>query len=303
MNLEQLKIFISVVENGSFTKAAETMYISHSTTSRNVAALEADMEVQLLVRDSRRVRTTAAGEILFNEGQLLLQKTQELESAVKNAGKGYEGRLSIASVNLYSYELFNGYKEFCRRYPEIVLAMYHREMSEIFSQVRGEEADLGVTFSYALPEDMASFEQRHIAQEKFCVVAPTGHPLAHGKTVKAQELRSASYISVGEQRSGFTKKLEEAILQGRPKGDILSVPTLESLFLQVRSGNGISLVPYPMAREYGANCAVLELEDLDTSFNVVLFWRKDNENPFLPLLLELMGGADVQKENPAQVNA
>jgi len=292
VNLEQLKIFISVVEHGSFTKAAEAMYISHSTTSRNVAALEEDMEVQLLVRDSRRVHTTPAGDILFKEGQQLLQSAQELEDAVKNAGKGYAGRLSIVSVNLYSHELQGGYKEFCSRYPDIVLAMYHREMSEIYAQVWSEEADLGVTFSYALPEDMEGFEHRSIAAEKFCAVVPLEHPLSQKKSVCLSELRSTAYVSVGEQRSGFTRKLEEAVLQGRAKGEILSVPTLESLFLQVRSGNGISLVPYPIAREYGTNCAILEVEDLDSSFDVVLFWRKENENPSLPRLLELICSVD-----------
>lgn len=290
MNLEQLKIFISVVEHGSFTKAAEAMYISHSTTSRNVAALEESLEVQLLVRDSRRVKTTPAGEILYKEGQLLLQAAAELEDSVKSAGRGFSGKLSIVSVNIFSPELQMGYKEFCSRCPDIVLAMYHREMSEIAAQVLSEEADLGVSFSYALPEFMEDFHCRSIAAEKFCIVAPLEHPLAQKSSVSLSELRGCAYVSVGEQRSGFTKKLEEAILQGRTKSEILSVPTLESLFLQVRSGNGISLVPHPMAREYGASCAILELEDLNSSFDIVMFWRKDNENPALPRLLELIPG-------------
>lgn len=78
------------------------------------------------------------------------------------------------------------------------------------------------------------------------------------------------------------------MLQGKPAIEIQSVPTLESLFLQVRSGNGVSMVPYPMAYEYGANCSILDIEGLESDFEVVLFWRENNENPSLPLFIELM---------------
>jgi len=288
VNFDQLKIFISVVEYCSFTKAAESMYISHSTTSRSVAALEETLGVKLLERDSRSVKTTAAGDLLYREGQLLLKKSEELEEALKNAGNGLSGRLTVASPSLYCEALASCYKAFCSRYPEAILGMYHRELSEIFGQVSGGEADFGVTFSYIIPDDFENFEMRTVAHEKFCVITSADHPLAGRTHVKASDLISENYVSVGEQRSGFMRKIEEAFLKDRPKYEMLSVPTLESLFLQVRSGNGISLVPYPMAREYGANCAILDVQDVDSGFDIVVFWRKNNENPALKLFCALI---------------
>ena len=147
---------------------------------------------------------------------------------------------------------------------------------------------MGVTFSYALPKDTESFEFYEVAEERFCAVCADTHPLAAKKSVKAAELRGENYVSVGNQRSGFAKKLEEEVLGDRPGSGVLSVPSLESLFLQVQSGHGVSLVPYPMAREFGKNCAALDIEDVDTRFDVVVFWRKDNQNPSLPLFTRLL---------------
>ena len=288
MDFEQLRIFISVVEHGSFTKAAETMYISHSTTSRNVSALEESLGTDLLIRDSRGLKLTEAGGLLFREGKLLLEKTQQLENKVRNVESGETGKLSAASIFLYSSELNELFESFCSKYPDVVLGIYHHELSEVFSLVGKGGADLGVTFSYALPKDTESLEFREVAEEKFCVICSEAHPLAARKSVKAAELRSESYVSVGEQRSGFAKRLEEEVLGNSPENGVLSVPSLESLFLQVRSGNGVSLVPYPMAREFGKNCAVLDIEDVDTLFNVVVFWRKDNRNPSLLLFTKLL---------------
>ena len=288
MNLEQLKIFICVVEHGSFTKAAEQLYISHSTTSRNVAALEEDLGVQLLQRNSRKVALTPAGQLLFNDGKRFLQSAELLENAVKNAGKGMAGELTVACVNMYSYELSTGCKEFCSRYSDVVLGVYHKGMGEIVSQVRSGEADFGVSFSYAMPEELEGLKTMPLAQSRFCVVAPIGHPLARKKAVGVEDLRSTAYISVGEQRSGFAKMLEDAVFADARNAEMLSVPTLESLFLQVRRGNGVSMVPYPMAYEFGANCSILDIDGLESAFDVLLFWREDNDNPSLSLFIELM---------------
>lgn len=281
MDFEQLKIFISVVENGSFTKAAETMYISHSTTSRNVSALEESLNVKLLIRDSRSIRLTEAGGMLFREGKALLEKVEQLENDVKSAGSGEAGKLSIASVSLFSAELNKVFNNFCAQYPAVVMGIFHRELSEVFSLVGNGDADLGVTFSYALPKDTEAYELAAVAEERFCVVCSKEHSLAGKKSVCAEDLRAVSYVGVGLQRSEFTKSLEEKILKDRPRSETVSVPSLESLFLQVRNGNGVSLVPYPMAREYGNDCVALDIEDVDTRFDIVVLWRKDNINPAL----------------------
>jgi len=288
MDFEQLKIFIAVAEHCSFTKAAEELYISHSTTSRNVAGLEESLNVKLFSREGRSVRLTDAGQLLYREGQSLLQKAKELENEVRHVDRGFSGKLKVASVNLDSDELSDVYKEFCLQFPDVVLGIYKSGLSEVLGQVNLGGADLGVTFSYVLPKDTENLEIRKVATEKFCAIVSLGHPLAKRGSVKAEELRGLNYVSVGEQRSEFSRKIEESLLRGRAKNGILSVPTLESLFLQVRNGNGISLVPYPIAREYGSGCDILEVEDFNSCFDVVVFWRKDNPNPSLSLFTELM---------------
>ncbi len=273
------------------------MYISHSTTSRNVAALEESLNVRLFSREGRSVRLTDAGQLLYREGQSLLQKAEELEDTVRNVSKGFLGKLKVASVNLDSSELSAIYKEFCFNFPNVVLGIYKSGLSDIYGLVNTGGADLGVSFSYVLPKNIEYFEIKKVATEKFCAVLPAGHPLAGRGSVMASELRDLSYVSVGEQRSEFTKTIEDTLLRGRAKSGILSVPTLESLFLQVRNGNGISLVPYPIAREYGAGCDILEVADLNSCFDVVVFWRKDNSNPSLPLFTALMANnPDLNRE-------
>ncbi len=80
MELEQLRIFAAVAGCGSFSRAARQLYISHSTTSRAVAALEEELGVRLLERGNRVLGLTKAGEVL-------LEEARRLESAFQAAGE------------------------------------------------------------------------------------------------------------------------------------------------------------------------------------------------------------------------
>lgn len=86
MELEQLRIFLAVAESSSFTGAAKRLFVSHSTTSRAVAALEAELGVRLFTRDRRTVELTEAGRVLCAESAKLLQAAEAATAAVRAAG-------------------------------------------------------------------------------------------------------------------------------------------------------------------------------------------------------------------------
>ena len=79
MELEQLRNFVAVARCGSFTKAAKQLYISHSTTSRSVSALEAELGLRLLERENRVLGLTPAGERLLREAEEILKAVDSLK--------------------------------------------------------------------------------------------------------------------------------------------------------------------------------------------------------------------------------
>ena len=90
MELEQLRIFATVVKYRSFSEAARRLYISHSTTSRAVSALEKELDVKLVERDNRVIDLTTAGKVLAEEAARLLELEQEIAERVKSAAKAEE---------------------------------------------------------------------------------------------------------------------------------------------------------------------------------------------------------------------
>lgn len=90
MDLEQLRLFIAVAESGSFSRGAQKLYFSHSTASRTVSALEAELGVRLLDRDNRVLGLTKAGEVLLKEARELLRAADEAALRVRQAGQAEE---------------------------------------------------------------------------------------------------------------------------------------------------------------------------------------------------------------------
>ena len=91
MELEKLRIFLAVAECRSFSLGAKTLYISHSTTSRAIAALEEELGVELLRRDNRVLGLTPAGELLREEAARLLRQADQAAERVREAGKKTDG--------------------------------------------------------------------------------------------------------------------------------------------------------------------------------------------------------------------
>ena len=90
MDLEQLDMFIAVAEKKSFTAAARSLYISHSTVSRAVTALEQELGVKLIERDNHVAGLTAAGEIMLEEARSIIERLNIAAERVRAAAEEKE---------------------------------------------------------------------------------------------------------------------------------------------------------------------------------------------------------------------
>lgn len=109
MELEQLRIFCTVAACRSFTRAAGQLFVSHSTTSRAVSALERELGVPLLVRDRHTVALTPAGQTLLTGAEDLLRQADALAAAVHTAAEAAPGTRTAGGAN------FGGlHKLFCK---------------------------------------------------------------------------------------------------------------------------------------------------------------------------------------------
>lgn len=102
MLLRQIKYFVTVVDTGSFTEAAEECFISQSAISQQILSLEKELGVQLLVRSTRRFTLTEPGKYLYSHGKKLLGETEKLKNGTIAAAAGQEGSLKVCYLNSFA---------------------------------------------------------------------------------------------------------------------------------------------------------------------------------------------------------
>ncbi|MEO8671436.1 MAG: LysR family transcriptional regulator [Tahibacter sp.] len=117
-----MRVFVRVIESGSFTRAAETLDLPKASVSQYVARLEAHLGVRLLQRTTRRLSATVDGSAYYERARDLLADLAELESGVSNAGLSPRGRLRVDVPAAYGrHVLVPALPDFFARYPDIVL--------------------------------------------------------------------------------------------------------------------------------------------------------------------------------------
>ena len=120
MLLRQMQFFVSIVEENSFTEAAEKNYVSQSAISQAMNALEADLGVKLLERKNRSFHVTPAGEYFYRKCKSLLDEMDSIRTETMRIGNNQESELHIGYINLYAGpELSEAIAEFSVLYPDI----------------------------------------------------------------------------------------------------------------------------------------------------------------------------------------
>lgn len=293
---ELIRSFLAVARFGSFSKAAESLYVSHSTISRAVTCLEDQLQTKLLNRSSRSVSPTAAGKLLLERGGEVLNMLEQLENEVRAAGKETQARLNISSIAMYSSPLFDVYRALREQCPDITLSVEQMSLEEVNASVISGEADAGITLSFALPSE-SGYVVKTISSGNFCAVVPSGHPLNSRQAVHVSELQDIPQLALEPNAASGSFELIRRITTATGGQSRTRAKSLESLAMQVKAGIGIVTLPEHVARQFGEGCNILELQGVDTNYSLVLFYRRDCENPALNEFVRIFGSVFPKSVN------
>jgi LysR family nitrogen assimilation transcriptional regulator len=164
MQYRHLHYFVSVVEAGSFSRAASTIHIAQPALSQQIAQLEEQLGVSLLLRSARGVRPTAAGEVLYREASSILKRLQQLPGILRSSTEAAEGivRLGMSSTVMTTAPI--AFVEQCKTsLPNVVVRMAVSDSPTIKRRVIAHELDLGLVLEDDLTPNVARiplFKQR-----------------------------------------------------------------------------------------------------------------------------------------------
>lgn len=200
MNIEQLRAFVSVVEQGSFRAAANHLYKTQPTISSSVKALEDNFGIALLNRDTYRPTLTTEGKGFYKQAKLLLKQATELEALGHELAMGAAPTLSISLSAMCALPPgLNTIKQFCRQHPDLQLNMSTEHLSGVLEQLQDEKADVAIGPHIGLDDRYEIVDVGKITM--ITVAAPECINVDNEQLIPQKTLRTIPHILVADTGS------------------------------------------------------------------------------------------------------
>ena len=291
MDFRQLRYFVAVAEELSFSGAARRLHVSQPPLSLQVKALEEELGSTLLNRSNRKVELTEAGSLFLEQARHALSYLERAGDVVRQAARGEAGELRISfTASVPMFEAFpHIVQTFRGRHPGARADLSHMSTGQQLRALADKTVDIGFLRPSPLFEPPANIVVSELWKDRLVAVLPRHHPLALSPQPLAMSaLANESFIlfprglgcglfehvTVLASRAGFAPHVRQEAREGA---------TIVGL---VAAGMGISILPETYMKTGIPGVAYCELSTPDAASRVLMAYRADDDAPLLRRFLD-----------------
>lgn len=288
MTLQQLKYFITVAEIGNITYAAQRLYTSQPTISRQIQMLEAELGYRLFNRRSKPLKLTESGKILYDGMKEALSQIDHTLQTAQVASEGKSGTLSIAFQTGYyaEYMFFKIIDALRESWP--ALKLNYNKMTTTEQHTGLENGSIDIAIGLELPHwEEAGFTVRKLKKEETLIVVSNEHRLAGKDHLEYNDLCGETFYLTSPNGYQVDKIFKDIFCLD----DVhqVEVKSSEIAYFKVMSENGITISnphdPYLLNNPYYHSIPF----ESEYSDSYVCVTSPDNTNPVINLFMDLIG--------------
>ncbi len=282
MDLGDLEIFRSVVQAGGVTRAAEKLNRVQSNVTTRVRQLEADLGVQLFIRERKRLHLTSEGKLLLDYAERLLDLAREAREGVRDAKP--RGLLRLGAMeSTASVRLPVPMNEYMSRYPEVTLELRTDSPRILATAVREGELDAALV---AEPIADAPFEKIPMYDEELVIIAGASHP-----PIKSPRDLKGRNVLAFEVGCPYRQFMDDWFASSGEMSDrIIEMSSYHAMLGCAVAGMGISMVPRIVLKTF-PDVKLLSVHAMPPEFNLsptVFIRRKGAVSPKVSALIEIL---------------
>ncbi len=271
----KVKYFLTVIEEGSFSAAARKLYLSQPALSKQISALENELNIELLDRTGYRPVLTKAGKIYYEKVKVLQEQYEELlhsiheqfQQNIKIAFTGsFENRGVLQAIHSIEKEFLNANLSFFKcGFDDSLKRLLDKEVDVSFGIESTFKNNPAVNYHILYHYDM-------------CVICSFDHPLAKESNIDIGKIKKEKMILLSKKfgKSFYKDFMEACRLDGFKPCTIKEVDTIDELTFEVSIGNGIAIVSKDVVRY--TEVKAIELVNSHHANNYVIAYLKNNEN-------------------------
>ncbi|MCU0546799.1 MAG: LysR family transcriptional regulator [Oscillatoriaceae cyanobacterium Prado104] len=244
--LDQLRILKAIASEGSFKRAADSLYVSQPAVSLQVQNLERQLDVPLFDRGGRRAQLTEAGHLLLSYGEKILSLCQETCRALEDLQNLQGGTLIVgASQTTGTYLLPRMIGMFRQKYPDVAVQLHVHSTRRTAWSVANGQIDLAIVGGEIPTELVEALEITPYAEDELALILPPNHPMVEQETIEKEDLYQLQFISLDSQ-STIRKVIDQVLsrngIDTRRLKIEMELNSIEAIKNAVQSGLGAAFV-------------------------------------------------------------
>jgi DNA-binding transcriptional LysR family regulator len=274
MELRQIRQFVAVAEEASFTRAAGRCHIVQSALSKSIRLLEEELGAKLFIRTTRRVSLTAAGSVFLESARRALKIIDVASVDVADVMSLHRGRLSIGTVQSLPpfMELPALLSRFNQAHPGVEVRLIQGRAVELNEKVNERELDLAILPSEESDRKLVSHV---IACDEMVLVCNRGHVLASKKTVSLERLAREGFVDF-ERGQGTRRLVDSGFAEmGLQRRVAFEISDLDTLLGLVDQGLGVALLPRDIVVRRQDSLVTVSLRGIELCWELVVVHAAD----------------------------
>ena len=278
MEFHQLTYFLAAAQTQNFRKAAELSIVAQSALSRQIAALEKELEVELFTRQKKRVILTPEGQEFALYVRNAMEQLQEGKQFIAELGTGQRGTIRIGCIESLATAFLPAlFAEFHQRYPNIQLKVRVNHTDELVTWVEQGEVDFGLILDPRLQSELLIIKE--LFRQPLHLLVSAHHTLAqrqHEEGITLEEIATEPLLLLDESsRMGqITRRIFTQ--RGLPLRPLVEIESVEGMKEMVRQGIGVTLTLPALIRpsQIGNDLILIPITDLEEEFIFALVYRR-----------------------------
>jgi DNA-binding transcriptional LysR family regulator len=293
IDLKQLKYFLAVAEEKSFSRAAERLHISQPPLSQQIMKLESELGVRLFARTTRSFELTVAGKALMVEAADLLARMRMTIDTIRQIDRGEVGRLRVGIVGSAMWGPIPSLLErFQSEFPRVTWTLHEMGPDQQFEALRSKQIDVGFWREPRLEEEelkAAHLHQELCFREDVCVAVHKGHALAGREAIDLVDIANEPMLTLHLSQSAEPRYLIQCCINAGFQPTIFQeAAEPQTLLAMVGAGLGVALMPETTSRIGWPGVVFMPIRTNTPSANLYITYTSQDDAPVVRAFLKIL---------------
>ncbi|OON64230.1 LysR family transcriptional regulator [Massilia sp. KIM] len=293
IDLKQLKYFLAVAEEKSFSRAAERLHISQPPLSQQIMKLESELGVRLFTRTTRSFELTVAGKALMVEAAELLGKMRMTIDTIRQIDRGEVGRLRVGIVGSAMWgPIPRLLEQFQSQFPRVTWTIHELGPNDQWEALRNRQIDVGFWREPRIEPEVlkqANLRQDLCFPENVCVAINERHPLAARADIELIDIANEPMLTLHLTQSAEPRYLIQCCVNAGFEPMIFQeAAEPQTLLAMVGAGLGVALLPETTGRIGWPGVKFMPIRTNPPSANLYISYLAQDDAPVVRAFLKIL---------------